>query len=180
MQMPDLFLSLSQKLIHKGTHRSFLVLFNFYIMNVGDKAPELLGLNENGEEIRLSNYKGKKIVLYFYPKDMTSGCTAQACNLRDNYQELKNAGYEVIGVSINDQKSHLKFIEKNALPFTLITDTEQKLVQEFGVWGEKSMYGRKYMGTFRTTFIINEEGIIERIILPKEIKTKDHAAQILK
>ena len=142
-------------------------------MNIGDKAPEFLGLNEKGEEIRLSNYKGRKIVLYFYPKDMTSGCTAQACNLRDNYEELRKQGYEVIGVSINDQKSH-------SLPFTLIADTEQKLVQEFGVWGEKSMYGRKYMGTFRTTFIINEEGIIERIILPKEIKTKDHAAQILK
>lgn len=149
-------------------------------MNIGDKAPEFLGLNEKGEEIRLSNYKGRKIVLYFYPKDMTSGCTAQACNLRDNYEELRKQGYEVIGVSINDLKSHLKFIEKNSLPFTLIADTEQKLVQEFGVWGEKSMYGRKYMGTFRTTFIINEEGIIERIILPKEIKTKDHAAQILK
>lgn len=149
-------------------------------MNIGDKAPEFLGLNEKGEEIRLSNYKGRKIILYFYPKDMTSGCTAQACNLRDNYEELRKQGYEVIGVSINDQKSHLKFIEKNSLPFTLIADTEQKLVQEFGVWGEKSMYGRKYMGTFRTTFIINEEGIIERIILPKEIKTKDHAAQILK
>ena len=149
-------------------------------MNIGDKAPEFLGLNEKGEEIRLSNYKGLKIVLYFYPKDMTSGCTAQACNLRDNYEELRKQGYEVIGVSINDQKSHQKFIEKNSLPFTLIADTEQKLVQEFGVWGEKSMYGRKYMGTFRTTFIINEEGIIERIILPKEIKTKDHAAQILK
>lgn len=149
-------------------------------MNIGDKAPEFLGLNEKGEEIRLSNYKGWKIVLYFYPKDMTSGCTAQACNLRDNYEELRKQGYEVIGVSINDQKSHQKFIEKNSLPFTLIADTEQKLVQEFGVWGEKSMYGRKYMGTFRTTFIINEEGIIERIILPKEIKTKDHAAQILK
>lgn len=149
-------------------------------MNIGDKAPEFLGLNEKGEEIRLSNYKGRKIVLYFYPKDMTSGCTAQACNLRDNYEELRKQGYEVIGVSINDQKSHLKFIEKNSLPFTLIADTEQKLVQKFGVWGEKSMYGRKYMGTFRTTFIINEEGIIERIILPKEIKTKDHAAQILK
>lgn len=149
-------------------------------MNIGDKAPEFLGLNEKGEEIRLSNYKGRKIVLYFYPKDMTSGCTAQACNLRDNYEELRKQGYEVIGVSINDQKSHLKFIEKNSLPFTLIADTEQKLVQEFGVWGEKSMYGRKYMGTFRTTFIINEEGIIERIILPKEIKTKDHTAQILK
>lgn len=149
-------------------------------MNIGDKAPEFLGLNEKGEEIRLSNYKGRKIVLYFYPKDMTSGCTAQARNLRDNYEELRKQGYEVIGVSINDQKSHQKFIEKNSLPFTLIADTEQKLVQEFGVWGEKSMYGRKYMGTFRTTFIINEEGIIERIILPKEIKTKDHAAQILK
>ena len=149
-------------------------------MNIGDKAPEFLGLNEKGEEIRLSNYKGRKIVLYFYPKDMTSGCTAQACNLRDNYEELRKQGYEVIGVSINDQKSHQKFIEKNSLPFTLIADTEQKLVQEFGVWGEKSMYGRKYMGTFRTTFIINEEGIIERIILPKEIKTKNHAAQILK
>lgn len=149
-------------------------------MNIGDKAPEFLGLNEKGEEIRLSNYKGRKIVLYFYPKDMTSGCTAQACNLRDNYEELRKQGYEVIGVSINDQKLHQKFIEKNSLPFTLIADTEQKLVQEFGVWGEKSMYGRKYMGTFRTTFIINEEGIIERIILPKEIKTKDHAAQILK
>ena len=149
-------------------------------MNIGDKAPEFLGLNEKGEEIRLSNYKGRKIVLYFYPKDMTSGCTAQACNLRDNYEELRKQGYEVIGVSINDQKSHQKFIEKNSLPFTLIADTEQKLAQEFGVWGEKSMYGRKYMGTFRTTFIINEEGIIERIILPKEIKTKDHAAQILK
>ncbi len=149
-------------------------------MNVGDKAPEILGLNEKGEEICLSNYKGKKVVLYFYPKDMTSGCTAQACNLRDNYSELKNAGYEVIGVSINDQKSHLKFIEKNELPFTLIADTEQKLVQEFGVWGEKSMCGRKYMGTFRTTFIIDENGIIERVISPKEVKTKDHAAQILK
>ena len=149
-------------------------------MQVGDKAPEVLGLNEKGEEIRTSDYKGKKVVLYFYPKDMTSGCTAQACNLRDNYSELRAAGYEVIGVSINDAKSHQTFIEKNQLPFTLIADTEQKLVQEFGVWGEKSMYGRKYMGTFRTTFIINEEGVIERIISPKEVKTKDHAAQILK
>ncbi len=149
-------------------------------MQVGDKAPEVLGLNEKGEEIRTSDYKGKKVVLYFYPKDMTSGCTAQACNLRDNYSELRAAGYEVIGVSINDAKSHQKFIEKNQLPFTLIADTEQKLVQKFGVWGEKSMYGRKYMGTFRTTFIINEEGVIERIISPKEVKTKDHAAQILK
>lgn len=149
-------------------------------MNVGDKAPEVLGFNERGEEIRLSQYAGKKIVLYFYPKDMTSGCTAQACNLRDNYADLKNAGYEVIGVSINDALSHQKFIEKNELPFTLIADTDLQLVQKFGVWGEKSMYGRKYMGTFRTTFIINEEGVIERIISPKEVKTKEHAQQILK
>ena len=148
-------------------------------MNIGDKAPEILGLNENGEEIRLSNYQGKKIVLYFYPKDSTSGCTAQACNLRDHYTELRNAGYEVIGVSVDDAKSHQKFIAKNELPFTLIADTEKKLVEQFGVWGEKSMYGRKYMGTFRTTFIINEEGIIERIILPKQVKTKEPSKQIL-
>lgn len=148
-------------------------------MNIGDKAPEILGLNENGEEIRLSNYQGKKIVLYFYPKDSTSGCTAQACNLRDNYVELRQAGYEVIGVSVDDAKSHQKFIAKNELPFTLIADTDKKLVEQFGVWGEKSMYGRKYMGTFRTTFIVNEEGIIERIILPKQVKTKEHSKQIL-
>ena len=144
-------------------------------MNIGDKAPEILGINEKGEEIRLSNYKGKKIVLYFYPKDSTSGCTAQACNLRDNYADLHKAGYEVIGVSVDNEK----FIEKNDLPFTLIADTDKKLVEHFGVWGEKSMYGRKYMGTFRTTFIISEEGVIERIITPKEVKTKDHAAQII-
>ncbi len=148
-------------------------------MQVGDKVPEVLGINEKGEEIRLSDYKGKKIVLYFYPKDMTSGCTAQACNLCDNYSELRKAGYEVIGVSVDNEKSHQKFIEKNNLPFPLIADTDKKLVEQFGVWGEKSMYGRKYMGTFRTTFIINEEGVIERIITPKEVKTKDHAAQIL-
>ena len=148
-------------------------------MNIGDKAPEILGLNENGEEIRLSNYQGKKIVLYFYPKDSTSGCTAQACNLRDNYTELRQAGNEVIGVSVDDAKSHQKFIAKNELPFTLIADTDKKLVEQFGVWGEKSMYGRKYMGTFRTTFIINEEGIIERIILPKQVKTIEHSKQIL-
>ena len=111
-------------------------------MNIGDKAPEVLGINEKGVEIRLSDYKGKKIVLYFYPKDMTSGCTAQACNLRDNYADLRKAGYEVIGVSVDSEKSHQKFIEKNNLPFTLIADTDKKLVEQFGVWGEKSMYGR--------------------------------------
>ncbi len=149
-------------------------------MNIGDKAPDILGINENGEEIRLSNYKGKKVVLYFYPKDNTSGCTAQACNLRDNYSDLKKAGYEVIGVSVDDEKSHQKFIAKNELPFTLVADTDKKLVEQFGVWAEKKMYGRSYMGTLRTTFIINEEGIIERIISPKEVSTKEHAQQIIK
>ncbi|MBQ6190228.1 MAG: thioredoxin-dependent thiol peroxidase [Bacteroidaceae bacterium] len=149
-------------------------------MKVGDKAPEILGRDENGQEIRLSDYAGKKLVLYFYPKDMTSGCTAQACSLRDSYSELRKQGYEVLGVSVQDEKSHQKFIEKNQLPFHLIADTKQALSQTFGTWGEKSMYGRKYMGMFRTTFIINEEGIVERIMFPKEIKTKEHASQILK
>ena len=153
--------------------------FNDIDMNIGDKAPEILGINEKGEEIRLSDYKGQKVVLYFYPKDNTPGCTAQACNLRDHYAELRQAGYAVIGVSVDSGKSHQKFIEKNALPFPLITDTEKKLVEQFGVWGEKTMCGRKYMGTFRTTFILNEEGIVERIISPKEVKTKEHASQIL-
>lgn len=148
-------------------------------MNIGDKIPSILGINENGEQIKSSDFAGKKLVLYFYPKDNTSGCTAEACNLRDNYSALKKAGYDVIGVSIDSKASHRKFIEKHELPFTLIADTEKILVSEMGVWGEKSMYGRKYMGTFRTTFIINEEGIIEKIFLPKEIKTKTHAEQIL-
>ena len=149
------------------------------MINVGDKAPEILGTNEKGEEIRLSAYQGKKIVLYFYPKESTSDSKVQACSLRDNYSELRKAGYEVIGVSVDNEKSHQKFIEKNNLPFTLIADTDKKLVEEFGVWGEKKLYGRAYMGTLRTTFLINEEGIVERIITPKEVKTKEHAAQIL-
>ena len=148
-------------------------------LQVGDKAPEVLGLNQEGKELKLADFKGKKIVLYFYPKDNTSGCTAQACNLRDNYAELQKAGYEVIGVSADSAKSHQGFITKQNLPFNLIADTETTLSQLFGTWGEKSMYGRKYMGMFRTTFIINEEGIIERIISPKEVKTSDHTAQIL-
>ncbi len=148
-------------------------------MTIGTKAPDLLGMNEKGEEIRLSQYAGKKLVLYFYPKDSTSGCTTEACNLRDNYAELRRAGYEVVGVSVDSAASHQKFIAKNELPFPLIADTDKTLVEAFGVWGEKSMYGRKYMGTFRTTFIINEEGIVERIFQPKEIKVKEHAEQIL-
>ena len=148
-------------------------------MNVGDKAPDLLGKDENGKEIRLSDYKGKKVVLYFYPKDSTPGCTAEACSMRDNYTELQKAGYVIIGVSVDSEQSHQKFIAKNSLPFTLIADTDKKLVEEFGVWGEKTLAGRKYMGTFRTTFLIDGDGIIEKIFTPKEIKTKEHASQIL-
>lgn len=141
--------------------------------------PDLLGTDQNGAEIRRSDFPGKSIALYFYPKDSTSGCTAQACNLRDNYSQLLAAGYQVIGVSADSEASHRKFIEKNSLPFPLISDPTHKLLEEFGVWGEKSMYGRKYMGTFRTTFLIDPQGKITRIITPKEVKTKDHAAQIL-
>jgi len=148
-------------------------------LQVGDKAPERLGVNQDGKELKLSDFAGKKIVLYFYPKDNTSGCTAQACNLRDNYSDLLKAGYEIIGVSADSEKSHQGFIAKQNLPFNLIADTEKTLSTLFGTWGEKSMYGRKYMGMFRTTFIIDEKGIIEKIISPKEVKTSNHAAQIL-
>ncbi len=148
-------------------------------MNIGDKAPEILGINENGEQIKLSDFAGKKLILYFYPKDNTSGCTAEACSMRDNYSNLRTQGYEVVGVSIDSETSHRKFIEKHQLPFTLIADTDKTLVSAMGVWGEKSMYGRKYMGTYRTTFIINEQGFIEKVFTPKEIKTKTHAEQIL-
>lgn len=148
-------------------------------MNIGDKAPERLGLNEKGEEVVLSNYRGKKVILYFYPKDNTSGCTAEACSLRDNYSTLREQGYEVIGVSVDSAASHQKFIDKYQLPFNLIADTEHELVKAMGVWGEKSMYGRKYMGTFRTTFIIDENGVVEQIYLPKQIKTSTHGEQLL-
>ena len=148
-------------------------------METGTIIPDILGTDQDGNIIRRSDYPGRSIALYFYPKDSTSGCTAQACNLRDNYQSLLDAGYQVIGVSVDSADSHKKFIAKNSLPFPLITDTDHKLVTEFGVWGEKSMYGRRYMGTFRTTFIISPSGEVTRIITPKQVKTKDHAAQIL-
>ena len=149
-------------------------------MNIGDKAPELLGRDQDGKELKMSDFKGKKLVLYFYPKDDTPGCTSEACNLRDNYHQFLAQGYVIVGVSVQDEASHKKFIEKYQLPFPLIADTDMTLNNAFGVWGEKNMYGRKYMGTFRTTFIIDEEGKIERIISPKEIKVKEHAEQILK
>jgi len=148
-------------------------------LKAGDKAPDILGTDQDGKEIKLSDYSGKKLVLYFYPKDSTPGCTAQACNLRDHYADLKENGYEVIGVSADSASSHQKFIAKQQLPFTLIADTEKSLSEQFGTWGEKSMYGRKYMGMFRTTFIIDEQGIIIRVIDPKEVNTKNHTAQIL-
>ena len=149
-------------------------------MNIGDKAPELLGTDQDGKEIKLSDYKGKKIVLYFYPKDSTPSCTSQACSLRDNYELMQKRGYAVIGVSVQDEKSHKKFIEKYNLPFPLIADVDKTLNETFGVYGEKKMCGRTYMGTYRTTFIINEEGVIEEIFTPKQIKVKEHAEQILK
>lgn len=148
-------------------------------LQTGDKAPEILGINQDGKEIKISDFKGKKIILYFYPKDNTPGCTAQACNLRDNKAELDEAGYVVIGVSADSAKSHQGFIAKQALNFDLIADTEHVLSEQFGTWGEKSMYGRKYMGMFRTTFIIDENGIITKVINPKEVNTKNHTAQIL-
>lgn len=148
-------------------------------MEIGMKAPEILGIDAEGNEIKLSDYKGRKLVLYFYPKDSTPGCTSEACSLRDNYSELRKAGYEVVGVSADSQASHQRFAAKNELPFPLISDSSHTLMDTFGVWGEKKMAGRTYMGIHRTTFIINEDGIVERIIGPKEIKTKVHASQIL-
>lgn len=149
-------------------------------MNIGDKAPELLGRDEKGNELRLSDFKGRRLVLYFYPKDSTPGCTSEACNLRDNHQRLLERGYAVVGVSVQDAKSHLRFIEKYQLPFPLIADTDHALVEAFGVWGEKKMAGRTYMGTLRTTFVIDEEGRVAEIYGPKQIKVKEHAEQILR
>lgn len=148
-------------------------------MKIGDKVPEVLGTNEKGEEVKLGMFAGRKVVLYFYPKDNTPGCTSEACSLRDGYDELRRQGYEVIGVSPDSEASHRKFIAKHELPFTLIADTEKALSQAFGVWGEKKMCGRTYMGILRTTFVIGEDGTIERIFTPKEIKVKEHAKQIL-
>ncbi len=149
------------------------------MLNIGDKIPDILGKNQDGEEIKASDFAGSKLVLYFYPKDSTPGCTAEACSFRDNFTELRKAGYKVVGVSVDDEKSHKKFIEKQQLPFPLIADTDKKLVETFGVWGEKSFMGRKYMGTIRTTFLIDQYGLVEDIIGSKKIKTKEHAQQIL-
>ena len=146
---------------------------------LGDKVPDLLGTDQEGKEVRMSDYPGKKVALYFYPKDNTSGCTAEACSLRDGYEALQAKGYEIIGVSKDSAKSHQGFIQKQNLPFRLIADTETTLQQTFGVWAEKKLYGRTYMGTLRMTFIIDEQGVVTHIFGPKEVKTKEHAQQIL-
>ena len=146
-------------------------------LKVGEKAPVFEGVNQNGEKIKLSDFSGKKLILYFYPKDNTPGCTAESCNLNENYDAWLEKGFEVVGVSPDSQKSHQNFIKKFDLRFNLISDTEKEILQAYGAWGEKSMYGKKYMGVLRKTFIINEDGVIEEIF--EKVKTKDHTNQII-
>jgi len=142
----------------------------------GKKAPAFSAIDQDGEKIKLADFKGKKLALYFYPKDNTSTCTVQACNLRDGFKILEKQGIAVVGVSPDNEKSHLKFIAKHELPFRIIADTDKKLVEKFGVWGEKQLYGNKYMGVFRTTFLIDENGVVVKII--SKPKVKEHAAEI--
>lgn len=146
-------------------------------LQVGDKAPDFKANDQNEHQHSLTNYKGKKLALYFYPKDNTPGCTAQACNIRDNYKILQDAGINILGVSIDDVKSHQKFEQKFDLPFPLLADTEKKIVHDYDVWGLKKFMGREFMGTNRITFLINEDGVIDHII--DKVKTKDHTQQIL-
>ncbi len=148
-------------------------------MTIGDKIPEILGVDQDGREIKASDYKGRKIVLYSYPKANTSGCSAEACSLQAHKDELAAAGYEIIGVSKDKQTLQKKFAESKGLEFPLIADTETTLLQELGCWGEKVACGRKTIGTIRTTYLVNEDGVIEKIFTAKEIKTKIHAEQIL-
>lgn len=146
-------------------------------LSVGSKAPDFKTKDQDGNPVALSDFKGKKVVLYFYPKDMTPGCTAEACSLRDNYKALQKAGYEILGISTDNEKLHKKFIEKEKLPFRLLADEDKSVHAKFGTWVEKSMYGRKYMGTARVTFIIDELGTISEVI--EKVDTKNHASQIL-
>ncbi|PLX20347.1 MAG: thioredoxin-dependent thiol peroxidase [Salinivirgaceae bacterium] len=146
-------------------------------LEVGDKAPDFQAKDQNGNAISLSDFKGKKLILYFYPKDNTPGCTAEACNLNDNYSDLTSKGFEVVGVSPDSIESHQKFIAKYNLSFHLIADTDKEVINKYGVWGEKNMYGKKSMGLLRTTFVIDEEGKIVHIF--KRVQTKDHTNQIL-
>ncbi len=147
------------------------------ILKEGDEAPAFTANDQNGNTVSLADLKGKTVILYFYPKDDTPGCTAESCNFRDNYATLLARGYEVIGVSIDDEKSHKKFQTKYSLPFPLLADTEHKIVEDYGVWGEKNMYGKKYMGTIRTTFVINPDGVIVHII--DKVDTKNSTEQVL-
>jgi len=147
-------------------------------LNVGDKAPDFSGLNQNGEPVSWSGIKGKKLILYFYPKDNTPGCTAESCNLNDNYRMWLAKGYEVVGVSPDSVSSHKKFADKFQFGFNLLADTEKEILQAYGVWGEKSMYGKSYMGVIRTTFVINEDGIIVEKF--EKVDTKNHTDQIIK
>jgi len=146
-------------------------------LNVGDKAPDFVALNEFGQSISLSEFLGKKVILYFYPKDMTPGCTAESCNLGENYSLLQEKGFIVLGVSPDSSKSHQKFIGKYNLPFSLIADEDKAVIKAFGVWGPKKFMGKEYEGVHRTTFIIDEDGIIEKVFT--KVKTKDHTHQIL-
>jgi len=146
-------------------------------LKVGDKAPDFKATNQAGETISLADFSGKKLILYFYPKDNTPGCTTESCNFRDNYQSLIHKGFEVVGVSIDSEASHQRFTKKYDLPFNLLVDEDKKMVQDYQVWGEKNLYGMKYMGTKRTTFVINESGIIEHIIT--KVKNKEASQQIL-
>lgn len=148
-------------------------------LNIGDKIPFLLGFDENGNEIKSADYKGKKLVIYFYPKDNTPGCTAQACSLRDNYEELLKNGYAILGVSADSADSHKNFIAKHNLPFPLIADVDKELIKTFGVWQEKKNFGKTYMGIVRTTFVIDEEGTIKEKIEGRKVDTKNHSSQIL-
>ena len=146
-------------------------------LNVGDKAPDFVALNEFGQSTSLSDFLGKKIILYFYPKDMTPGCTAESCNLGENYSLLQENGFIVLGVSPDSSKSHQKFIDKYNLPFSLIADEDKAVIKAFGVWGPKKFMGKEYDGVHRTTFIIDEDGVIEKVF--SKVKTKDHTNQIL-
>lgn len=146
-------------------------------LQIGDKAPSFEAKDQEGNMVKLADFQGKKVVLYFYPKDNTPACTAQACSLRDNYEVLLSKGYVVLGVSVDNEQSHQKFIKKFDLPFPLLVDTDHVLVETYGVWVEKSMYGRTYMGTARTTFVIDEQGLVKEII--SKVDTKNHANQIL-
>lgn len=149
------------------------------VLKIGDKIPEILGTDQNNKTLKASDFKGKNLIIYFYPKDNTPGCTAEACSFRDNLDELNNNNYQVIGVSADTAESHRKFIDKQKLTFPLIADTDKQLINKFGVWGEKKFMGKTYMGILRTTFMIDKDGIITDIITPKEIKTKIHGEQII-